>query len=139
MRRGTSRRVASRRVAYFFKIHTGKASSVILVKMASQQPDMLLALTLQNQVIALIVLQKQRKATILVSRSLETTKTAKSSLQFKLRNELQDYTMCFNYLRILPSTFDEWVRLVRPFVVSKGSISFLFFPTSVIKARQFFH
>ena len=106
--------------------------------MASQQQDMLLALTLQNQVIALIVLQKQRKATILVSRSLETTKTAKSSLQFKLRNELQDYTMCFNYLRILPSTFDEWVRLVRPFVVSKGSISFLFFPTSVIKARQFF-
>jgi len=100
---------------------------------------MLLALTLQNQVIALIVLQKQRKATILVSRSLETTKTAKSSLQFKLRNELQDYTMCFNYLRILPSTFDEWVRLVRPFVVSKGCISFLFFPTSVIKAREFFH
>ena len=107
--------------------------------MASKQQDMLLALTLQNQVIALIVLQKQRKATILGSRSLERTKTAKSSLQFKLRNELQDYTMHFNYLRILPSTFDEWVRLVRPFIVSKGSISFLFFPNSVIKARQFFH
>ena len=91
---------------------------------------MLLALTLQNQVIALIALQKQENATILGSRSLETTKTAKSSLQFKLRNELQDYTMRFNYLRILPSTFDEWIRLVRPFVVSKVSISFLFFPTS---------
>ena len=77
--------------------------------------------------------------TILGSRCLEATKTAKSSLQFNLRNELQDYMMRFNYLRILPSTFDELVSLVRPFVVRKGSISFLFFPTSGIKAKQFSH
>ena len=76
---------------------------------------------------------------VLGSRSLETTKTAKSSLQFNLRNELQDYTIRFNYLRILPSTFDELVSLVRPFVVRKGSIAFFAFPTSVIKARQFYH
>ena len=73
------------------------------------------------------------------SRSLETTKTAKSSLQLNLRNELQDYTIRFKYLRILPSTFDELVSLVRQFVVRKGSISFFAFPTSVIKARQFYH
>ena len=76
---------------------------------------------------------------VLGSRSLETSKTAKSSLQFNLRNELQDYTIRFNYFRILPSTFDELVRLVRPFVVRKGSISFFAFPTIVIKARQFSH
>ena len=76
---------------------------------------------------------------ILGSRSLETTKTAKSSWQFILRNELQDYTMCFNYIRILPSTFDELVSLVRPFVIRNRNISFFFFLTSVIKARQFSH
>ena len=76
---------------------------------------------------------------ILGSKSLETTKTAKLLLQFNLRNELQDFTMRFNYLQILPSTFDELVSLVGPFVVRKGSISSFFFPTSVIKARQFSH
>ena len=73
------------------------------------------------------------------SRSLETTTTSKSSSQFNLRNELQDYTMHLNYLRILPSTFDELVSFVGPFFVRKGNISFFFFPTSVIKARQFCH
>ena len=76
---------------------------------------------------------------VLGSRSLETTKTAKSSLKFNLRNELQDYTTRFNYLRILPSKFDELVSLVRLFVVRKGSISCFAFPTSVTKARQFYH
>ena len=70
---------------------------------------------------------------------METTKTSKSSLQFNRRNELQDYTMRFNYLRILPSTFAELVSLVGPFVVRIGSISLFFFPTSVKKARQFSH
>ena len=94
--------------------------------MASEQQDMLLALVLQTQVIALIVLQKQRKSDGLGSRRLETTTMSKSSSQFNLRNELQDYTMRFNYLRILPSTFDELVILVGPLVVRKGSISFCF-------------
>ena len=44
----------------------------------------------------------------------------------------------FSYLRILPSAFDELVSLVRPFVVRKGSISFFFSSSSVIKARKFF-
>ena len=61
------------------------------------------------------------------SKSVETTKAAKSSSQFNLRNELQDYTMRFNYLRILPATFDELVILAGPFFVRKGSISFLSF------------
>ena len=123
----------------FFQFTLVKRCLIFLVSMASQQQDMLLTLALQTQVIDLIILQKQRKVTILGSRSLETTKTAKSSLQFNLRNELQGYTMRFNCLRILPSTFDELVGLVRPFVVRKGSISFSFFPTSVIMAKQFSH
>ena len=58
------RRIAARCVIYFFcqfTLATGKASSAVLVKLASQQQDMLLALALQNQVIALVLLQKQRK------------------------------------------------------------------------------
>ena len=98
---------------------------------------MLLGLALQSQVIALIVLQNKEKVTILGSRSLETTTTSRSSSQVNLKNELQDYTMRFNYLRILPSTFHEVVCLVRPFVIRKGSISFFLLPTSVINARQF--
>ena len=47
--------------------------------------------------------------------------------------------MRFNCFQLLPSTFDELVSLVRPFVVRKGSISFFVFPTSVIKERQFSH
>ena len=63
---------------------------IVLVTMASQQQDMLLALALQTQVIALIVLQSKEKVMVLGSRSLETTNTAKSSSQFNLRNELQN-------------------------------------------------
>ena len=73
---------------------------------------------------------------VLGSRSLEIMTTSRSSSQFDLRNELQDYTIRFNYHRILLSKFDELVMLVRPFVVRKGIISFFVFPTSVIKARQ---
>ena len=76
---------------------------------------------------------------VLGSSSLETTTASRSSSQFNLGNELQDCTMRFNYLRILPSTFDALVSLVRPILVRKGSISFFVFPTSVIKTRQFSH
>ena len=50
MRRDTSRCGASRHMLFF------------QFTMASQQQDMLLGLALQTQVIALIVLQKQRKS-----------------------------------------------------------------------------
>ena len=59
MSQGTSRCAASRQI--LFLVHTGKASLAILVKMASQQQDMLLALALQTQVIFLVLLQKQMK------------------------------------------------------------------------------
>ena len=39
-----------------------------------------------------------RAKMVLGSRSLETTTTSRSSSQFNLRNELQDYTMRFTYL-----------------------------------------
>ena len=59
---------------------------------------------------------------------METTKTAKSSLQFNFKKRnCKIITIHFNYLRILPSTFDELVSLAGLFVVRKGSISFLSF------------
>ena len=61
MRRGTLRCGASRHML-FFQFTLVKPCLIFLVTMASQQQDMLLALALQTQVIALIVLQKQRKS-----------------------------------------------------------------------------
>ena len=58
---------------------------------------------------------------VLGSRSLVRTKTSKLSSHFNLRNELHDYTVRFNYFRILPSTFDELVSLVGIFLVRKGA------------------
>ena len=61
-----SRYIAERRVAsrhmLFLQFTLVKRCLIFLVTMASQQQDMLLALALQTQVIALIVLQKQRKS-----------------------------------------------------------------------------
>ena len=61
MCRGTSRCGASHHML-FFQFTLVKRCLIFLVTMASQQQDMLLALALQTQVIALIVLQKQRKS-----------------------------------------------------------------------------
>ena len=45
----------------FFQFTLVKRCLIFLVTMASQQQDMLLAFALQTQVIAFIVLQKERK------------------------------------------------------------------------------
>ena len=61
-----SRYIELRRVASytFLLAHTGKAWPAILAKMVSQQQDMLLALAVHTQVIALVIFQKQKKKAI---------------------------------------------------------------------------
>ena len=61
MRRGTSQCGALCRML-FFRSTLVKHCLIFLVTIASEQQDMLLAVALKPQVIALIVLRKQRKS-----------------------------------------------------------------------------
>ena len=123
-RHDASRYIALRRVASytFCLIHSGKASSAVLVKMASQQQDMLLALALQNQVIALVLLQKQKKKRSVWVHELRKERKVQGHHDNLIKEmRLKDHTMHFNYFRMLPSMFDELLSLVGPSIVRKGS------------------
>ena len=100
----------------------GKASRGILVKMASQQQNMLLALALQTQVIALVVLQKQNnKRSVWAHEHWEERKPQGHHDNLIKEMRLKDHSMHSKYFRMLPSMIHELLNLVGPSIVRKGS------------------
>ena len=90
--------------------------------MALQKHDMILALALQNQVIALLLFQKEKKKRSVWVHELWKQRKLQGHHDNLIKEmRLKDHTTHFNYFRMLPSMFDELLSLVGPSIVRKGS------------------
>ena len=91
-------------------------------KMASTHSDKLVALALQNQIIAAVLLQrKQRKRSVWVRRLWRARQQQGHFSNLIAEMRLQDHTMHFYYFRMLPATFDDLLRLVGPSLTKERS------------------
>ena len=90
--------------------------------MAAYQQDVLIALALQNQAVALLLLSKNKNRRLAWVRQLWRERERQGHY-YNLIEEmrLQDHSMFFNYFRVLPSTFDDLLRLVGPSLTRKTS------------------
>ncbi|XP_065060189.1 uncharacterized protein LOC135687536 [Rhopilema esculentum] len=88
--------------------------------MASYQQDVLIALALQNQAIALTLLRERKKRRSVWVRKLCKERERQGHYDNLIQEmRVQDHSMYFNYFRMLPSTFDDLLGLVGPSLVRK--------------------
>ena len=91
-------------------------------KMASNRNDMLIALALQNQLIAAFLLKKkQSKRRVWVRRLWKGRDRQGHYSNLIMEMILQDHTMHFSYFRMLPSIFDDLLHLVGPSLTKQRS------------------
>ena len=84
-------------------------------KMAANRTDVLLALALQSQVIAAVLLnKKQNRRRAWVRRLWKAREQQGHYTNLIAEMRLEDHSMHFNYFRMLPSTFDDLLHLVGP-------------------------
>ena len=90
--------------------------------MASNRNDILVALALQNQLLAAVLLKKkQSKRRVWVRRLWEARERQGHYSKLITEMRLQDHTMHFNYFRMLPSVFDDLLNLVGPSLTKQRS------------------
>ena len=90
--------------------------------MASNRNDILVALALQNQLLAAVLLKKkQSKRRVWVRRLWEARERQGHYSNLITEMRLQDHTMHFNYFRMLPSVFDDLLNLVGPSLTKQRS------------------
>ena len=88
--------------------------------MASYHQDVLIALALQNQAIALTLLRERKKQrSVWVRKSWKERERQGHYDNLIQEMRLQDHSMYFNYFRMLPSTFDDLLGFVGPSLVRK--------------------
>ena len=87
--------------------------------MASNKDDVLLALAYRNRLTALLLLQISKKKRSCWVRKLWQYRKQQGHFDNLVQEiRLYDHSVHFNYFRMLPSTFDDLLRLVQP-VLSK--------------------
>ena len=98
-------------------------------KMAASNQEVLLALAHRNRLVVLAILQVEENE----SNENENERIEWINKLWHSREEqghynnlikemrLHDHSMHFNYFRMLPSTFDDFLRLIRPTLVKKKS------------------
>ena len=90
--------------------------------MASNSQDVLLALAYRNRLIALTLLEMENNQRTHWVRKLWQTREEQGHYNNLIQEmRLHDHSMHFNYLRMLPSTFDDLLRLIGPTLVKKTS------------------
>ena len=82
--------------------------------MASIPDDVLVALALQNEAIALLLARKHKRRSIWVRKLWKERERQGHHANLIQEMKLQDHTMYFNYMRMLPSTLNDLLRLVGP-------------------------
>ena len=91
--------------------------------MASCPDDEHVALALQNQAIALLLVQQNKHRSTWVNDLWKERESKGHYHNLVQEMRLKDHSIHFNYLRMLPSTFDDLLHLVGPSLV-KGTTNF---------------
>eukprot|EP00795_Rhopilema_esculentum_P006251 gene6252-11663_t len=90
--------------------------------MACKQDDVLLALAYRNRLIALNLLEKGKRKRSSWVRELWKYREQQGHFDNLVQEmRLNDHSMHFNFFRMLPSTFDDLLKLVGPALLKKKS------------------
>ena len=90
--------------------------------MASNNQEVLLALAHRNRLIAMTLLQVENNQRTHWVRKLWQSREEQGHYNNLIQEmRLYDHSMHFNYFRMLPSTFDDLLRLIGPTLIKKTS------------------
>ena len=98
--------------------------------MAYCQDDVLVALALQNQAIALLLARKYKRRSIWVRELWKERERQGHYANLNQEMRLHDHSMYFTYMRMLPSTFNDLLHLVGPLLTKKPLIFANHYPLS---------